>query len=159
MEVRKHAVVELEYELRVSGEVVESTNGEPVSVLCGHGAGLPPGLEEALYGRGPGAFSVALPPERGAGIRAPELVFVASRANFPAGEVLEVGDEFYFEDESGRARPARVMAVEGESVTVDANPRYAGEVLEYRGTIHRVREADPEEIDHGHVHGAGGCHQ
>lgn len=56
------------------------------------------------------------------------------------------------------ARPVavRVVAVEGDQVTVDTNPEYAGKTLVYRGGIHAVREATPEEVDHGHAHGAGG---
>ena len=55
-----------------------------------------------------------------------------------------------------RGRGYRVTAVNGDLVTLDANPKWAGKTLEYSITIHAVREAEPEELEHGHVHGEGG---
>ena len=60
-----------------------------------------------------------------------------------------------------------VIAVEGDTITVDANHPLAGETLTFNVTIRDVRPATPEEIAHGHVHhaaadegccgGGGGC--
>lgn len=159
LKVRRDAVVRLEYVLRVDGEVVDETpEGEPVAVLHGRASGLPPGLESVLEGRGVGPFEARVPPELGAGERDPGLVLIASREDFPPGAVLEAGEEFYFEGEGGEVRPARIVAVEGDRVRVDANPALAGKVLEYTGIIHEVREATPEELEHGHAHGEGGVH-
>ena len=133
-----------------------SNEGEPVKVLVGHAPGLPPGLEGALVGLSPGPFRVTLPPERGAGLHDPGKVSVVGREEFPEGSSLEEGEEFYALDEDGKPTSFRVVAVEGERVTVDANPEYAGETLVYEGVIHNVRDAEPGEIDHGHVHGEGG---
>jgi len=157
LEVRKDTVVTFEYELRVDGEVVDaSPEGEPVTVLVGHAPWLPQGLEGVLVGHVPGPFRVVLPPERGAGVHDPEKVAVVGREEFPEGSALEEGEEFYAQDAGGRPVAVRIVAVEGEEVTVDANPEYAGKTLEYEGVIHAVREATAEEVDHGHVHGEGG---
>ena len=157
MEVRENTVVTFEYELRVDGEVVDaSPEGEPVTVLVRHAYWLPPGLEKALVGRGPGPFEVIVPPDRGAGEHDPGKVSVVRREEFPGGASIEAGEEFHARDEGRRPVAVRVVAVEGDEVTVDANPELAGKELAYWGEIHAVREATAEEVDHGHVHGAGG---
>jgi len=43
-------------------------------------------------------------------------------------------------------------------VTLDANHPLAGQEIEFRATVMDVRPASPEELAHGHVHGAGGHH-
>lgn len=159
MEVWPDAVVRLEYVLRVDGRDIDSSpEGEPVAVLYGHGCMLPPGLEDALVGRASGPFRVLVPPELAAGPYDPEKVTTVGRDDFPPDAVLEVDEEFYARDENGAAVTARITAVEGDMITVDTNPKLAGKTLEYEGVIHNVREATPEEIDHGHVHGEGGVH-
>lgn len=157
MEVRPNTVVSFEYMLRVDGCVEDSTpEGEPVVVLHGHAHALPPGLEDVLLGLAPGPFRICVPPELAAGPHDPVKVVATSRGEFPHDAALEVGEEFYAGDEDGIPVTARVVSVEGERVTVDTNPRFAGKTLEYEGVVHHVREATPEEIDHGHVHGEGG---
>lgn len=156
-EVHRNTVVRFEYVLRIDGEKADSSpDGEPVTVLCGHAPSRPPGLEAALLGRPPGYFRIVLPPERAAGAHDPLKVTTASRGEFPADARVEVGESFYATDEGGIPVTVRVVAVEGDRVTVDSNPEFAGKPLEYEGTIHSVREATPEEVDHGHVHGEGG---
>lgn len=157
MEVRENTVVTFGYELRVDGERVDaSLEGEPVTVLVGNAPWLPLGLEGALFGLSPGPFRVTLPPERAAGTHDPGKVAVVGRGEFPEGSSVEGGEEFHAQDEGGRPVAFRVVAVEGDRVTVDANPELAGKTLGYEGVIHGVREATPEEVEHGHVHGEGG---
>lgn len=158
MNVASNTVVTLEYTLEVEGEEAEATHEEPVSFLYGHSHHLPRGLEAAIHGLPAGPFRRSLPPEEGYGSYQPERVSVADRGDFPSDTALEPGSEFYAQDADGSPVAVRVTSVEGDRVTVDANPRLAGKTLEYRGVIHRVREATPEELDHGHAHGEGGCH-
>lgn len=157
MRVRVNTVVRLEYELQVDGETVDATpEGEPVAVLWGCAHELPAGLEGALEGRPPGPFRTWLSPERTHGPHDPEKVYQASRKDLPPGVTVEVGEGLYLEDEAGTPVGARIVAVDGGWVTVDANPRFAGKTLLYRGMIRGIREATPEEIEHGHAHGVGG---
>lgn len=157
MEIQTNTVVSFEYELRLDGRVVEASHErEPVTVLIGHASWLPPGLEEALVGLSPGSFRVSVPPERAAGVRDPGRVAVVGREEFPDESSVEEGEEFYAQDEGGRPVAFRVVAVQGDRVTVDPNPELAGKTLEYEGVIHGVRRATAEEVDHGHVHGEGG---
>jgi len=46
-----------------------------------------------------------------------------------------------------------VVNVDGEEVTLDANHPLAGETLHFDVKVVDVREATPEELEHGHAHG------
>ncbi len=49
-----------------------------------------------------------------------------------------------------------VTKVDGDDITIDANHPLAGQTLKFDVTIVDVRDATPEELSHGHVHGPGG---
>ena len=51
-----------------------------------------------------------------------------------------------------------VAAVEGDEVTVDGNHPLAGQNLNFDVEVVSIRAASAEELEHGHVHGAGGHH-
>ena len=55
-------------------------------------------------------------------------------------------------------RHVRVVKVGHKFVDVDTNHPLAGQTLTFAIDIASTRDADPEEIAHGHVHGAGGHH-
>ncbi len=157
MKVSPNTVVSIEYVLRARGEVVDSSpEGEKVFFLFGEGHALPSGLENALEGREAGSFRIALSPEDAVGEYDPEKVFAAKRVDFPDDAEIEAGEEFYFEDDDGIPVAARIVSVEGDDVSLDANPELAGKTLEYEGVIHEIRAASEEEVEHGHVHGEGG---
>ena len=44
------------------------------------------------------------------------------------------------------------------NVDVDTNHPLAGMTLTFDVSIETVREPEPEELSHGHVHGEGGHH-
>ena len=50
------------------------------------------------------------------------------------------------------------MAVDAENVTIDGNHPLAGMPLHFDIEVVDVRDASAEEIEHGHIHGAGGHH-
>ncbi|RIH85902.1 FKBP-type peptidyl-prolyl cis-trans isomerase [Calidithermus roseus] len=157
MKVADKTVVQFEYVLRVDGEIADRTHeGETQTILIGHTHGLPAGLEAALMGREVGSFVVSVPPAQGYGEYDASKRLEVHRAELPAD--LEPGALLYAEDEAGNPVSYRVTAVNGDLVTLDANPKWAGKTLEYSITIHKVREAEPGELEHGHVHGEGGVH-
>ena len=153
-------VVHIDYTLRTdNGEVVDTSEGaEPLAYL--HGAGqIVPGLERALAGLGAGAKKdVVVEAADGYGDRDPDGVFGIPRTAFPETAQLEVGASFVGEDEEGNSLPVRVIALEGDTVVVDANHPLAGERLHFHIDVRSVRDATAEELEHGHPHDGDGHH-
>jgi len=157
MQISKHKVVTLDYTLtNDDGEVLDTSKGqEPLAYI--HGTGfMIPGLERALEGKLEGdSLSVTVEPRDGYGERDEELVKVVERSMFGGVEKLEAGMQFQAETEDG-IEVVTVAAVEGDKVTVDGNHPLADAILNFDVQVIGVREANKEEVDHGHVHGAGG---
>lgn len=159
MQIVERCVALFHYTLTdATGKVIDSSAGaEPLAYL--HGSGnIVSGLEKAMTGRVRGdKFEVSVTPEEGYGVRRPELVQVVPRAAFQGVRELKPGMRFQAESERG-PMPVVVTQVEGDEVTVDGNHPLAGETLNFAIEITEVRPASREELDHGHVHGAGGHH-
>jgi len=157
MQISKHKVVTLDYTLtNDDGEVLDTSKGqEPLAYI--HGTGfMIPGLERALEGKSEGdSLSVTVEPRDGYGERDEELVKVVERSMFGGVEKLEAGMQFQAETEDG-IEVVTVAAVEGDKVTVDGNHPLADAILNFDVQVIGVRKANKEEVDHGHVHGAGG---
>ena len=159
MQVAKNAVVTIDYTLtNDAGHVVDSSKGEgrqPLPYIHGMG-GLIPGLEKALEGKNPGdELSVAVPPEEAYGPRDEKLVSSVPKSAF-GNNLITVGAQFRTQDKHGHNQVVTVTKIDAESVTIDANHPLAGATLHFDVTIKEVREATNEELEHGHVHGAGG---
>jgi FKBP-type peptidyl-prolyl cis-trans isomerase SlyD len=153
MNIAKHAVVSIHYTLKDgAGAVIDSSAGnEPLADL--HGIGnLVPGLETALEGKGKGEkLDVTVAPAEGYGPRDDKLVQKVPKRMFEGG--VEVGMRFH-------AGPSVVTVTHiiGDMVTIDANHPLAGQDLHFSVEVMDVRAASEEELEHGHVHGAGGHH-
>jgi FKBP-type peptidyl-prolyl cis-trans isomerase SlyD len=160
MQVAENTVVSFDYTLTdPNGNTLDSSSGrEPLAYL--HGASnIIPGLEAEMAGKSSGdAFKVTIPAASAYGERDEQLVQPVPRQSFPAGAQIEVGQQFQARSPDGQARVVRVVKVDPEQVTVDANHPLAGVPLTFDVQIREVREATAEEIEHGHVHGAGGHH-
>lgn len=159
MQITDRCVVSFHYTLTNDrGEVLDSSDGgEPLAYL--HGCGnIIPGLEKALTGKQAGdKLNVKVRPEEGYGERDERLVQDVPRQAFQGVRDIKPGMSFTAEGEHGPAR-VTVTRVAGDVVTVDGNHPLAGEALTFDVEIASVREASPEELDHGHVHGQGGHH-
>ncbi|GAA0498652.1 peptidylprolyl isomerase [Deinococcus depolymerans] len=154
MNITQDKVVELDYKLTVNGEIVDQSEpGEPLVYLHGH-SNIIPGLEAALEGKGAGeSLQVTVQPEDGYGPRDEENVESLSREDFE--DDIEVGETYYAQAEDGSVIPFTVMDVDGDNVKVDFNPPLAGMVLDFDVTVLAVRDATPEELEHGHAHADG----
>ncbi|MSR62402.1 MAG: peptidylprolyl isomerase [Planctomycetes bacterium] len=159
MKVAKNAVVSIHYTLTApDGQVLDSSSaGEPLAYV--HGLGnLIPGLEARLEGHGKSEpFDVTLAAVDGYGERDERLVQKIERNQLPPSIELELGLELQARGPQGDM-VVSVVAIEGQTVTLDGNHPLAGMELHFVGEIVDVRSASGEELAHGHVHGAGGHH-
>jgi FKBP-type peptidyl-prolyl cis-trans isomerase SlyD len=159
MQAAKDKVVSINYTLTdEQGQTLDSSEGRgPLCYL--HGAGnIIPGLESAIEGKSAGdAFRITVAPEDGYGQHDPELVQPVPRDRFPPGARIEAGLQFQAQTEAG-PRTITVVDVQADSVTIDANHPLAGKPLTFEIEVVEVRDAQAEELRHGHAHGAGGHH-
>ncbi|HQV41345.1 MAG: peptidylprolyl isomerase [Moraxellaceae bacterium] len=159
MQIAKDLVASIEYTLTdAAGAVIDSSVGnEPLAYL--HGAGnIIPGLENALEGKKAGdSLTVTVAPEDGYGEKNDGLIQVVPKDMFQGVDNIEAGMQFHAQTDHGM-QVITVAAVEGDNITVDGNHPLAGQTLKFDVKIIEVRAASEEELEHGHVHGAGGHH-
>ena len=158
MIIERNKVVSIIYTLKDGeGKVIDSNNANNVlSFIQGHG-NIILGLEEALEGKNAGdKLNVSIPPEKGYGVRNEDLLQELELSQF-GKDVPRPGMQFNAQGHHGPFL-VTVTKIEGEAVTVDANHDLAGENLHFEVEITEVRDAQAEELDHGHVHGPDGHH-
>ena len=159
MKVEKNSVVTFDYVLKnPEGEVLDTTEGEePFDYL--HGSeGVLPAVEEALEGAIVGQrLQFVVPCEDAYGERDDELITLVPREEFDDVDDLEVGLQMpaVIDDEECLIT---VLSISDDEVEIEANHPLAGETLHFDITIRTIRAATPEEIEHGHAHGADGHH-
>jgi FKBP-type peptidyl-prolyl cis-trans isomerase SlyD len=137
----------------VNGEVVDTSEGaQPIQFIQGQQQ-IIKGLEDELYGMSVGeSKEVIVGPESGYGEVDPENFAEIPRDQFPSEIPLEPGVELELKDEDGEIIDARIVSVMDEIVRLDFNHPLAGEQLHFQVKVVDLREATPEELDHGHVH-------
>jgi len=154
MKVIEHAVVSIHYVLTDdSGETVDSSEGQdPLTYLHGTDA-LVPGLERELQGKQEGdELTAVITPADGYGEQDDALIQEIPRSAFGDVEELSPGMQFQGGAEGDDPQVFTVTKIEGDQVTVDGNHPMAGKTLNFYVSIENIREATPEELDHGHVH-------
>lgn len=160
MTIAKDSVVRFDYTLTgPDGKVLDSSSGrEPLAYL--HGAGnIIPGLEAELEGKKEGdALKVTIPAAKAYGERDERMVQVVPQSAFQGVPKIEPGMQFQARGPQGQVALVTVTKVEAGNVTVDGNHPLAGLPLTFDVKIVDIRNATAEELDHGHVHGAGGHH-
>ncbi len=159
VEIAADSVVLIHYTLKDdSGAVLDSSaGGEPLAYIQGHG-NLVPGLEKALEGRqGGNTVTVTLSPAEGYGTRDEALVQRVPKRSLQGSGEIRKGMQFQARTDSGM-RVFTVTVVAGDMVTLDGNHPLADQTLHFDVEVVSVRQATTEELEHGHVHGAGGHH-
>ncbi len=157
MQVAKDKVVSFEFKVTdEQGELLDSSEGMGAFPYV-HGNGyLIPGLESAMEGKSPNdSFSVSVPPEVGYGERQEDMIQVIPKDRFE-GMDLEVGMKLEAGYEGG-SRLVTVVGIDDTGVSLDGNHPLAGMTINFDVTITDVRDATPEELQHGHPHMSGGC--
>jgi len=147
--VAANKVISFTYLIRNNAGEICEYRGLPVTYIHGSGSDLFPEIEAALDGCEVGhKATVVLSPEQAFGDRDPDLVFADDIENVPE-ELRYVGAELDAENEQGEVRHFRVINIEGEQLTVDANHPLAGQTLTYEVTITGIRDATREELSSG----------
>ncbi|MDP9014342.1 MAG: peptidylprolyl isomerase [Pseudomonadota bacterium] len=159
MEITADRVVTIHYTLKDDGGTVldSSAGGEPLAYIQGHG-NLVSGLEKALEGKQDGnTLAVVVTPAEGYGERDESLVQRVPKRTLQGAGQIKKGMQFQARTDDGM-RLFTVTAVVGDMVTLDGNHPLADQTLHFDVEVVGVREATTEELEHGHVHGAGGHH-
>lgn len=144
------------------GDTIEdSHHGRPVVYLHGYD-GILSGLQEALSGKQAGdKLTVSLPPEKAYGLRRDNAIQrIAIKHVVNPGKkkiVYKPGTVVSVHTDHG-IREVTVVKAGLKTIDVDTNHPMAGMTLDFEIEVLDVRDATPEEIAHGHVHGEGGHH-
>jgi FKBP-type peptidyl-prolyl cis-trans isomerase SlyD len=157
MQIADNNVVTLHYTVKTADgdDIDSSVDAEPLSFIQGSNYMIA-GLEEALYGKEKGEkFEVTVAPEKAYGERHEQLIQKVPVSMFEGMDV-EVGMSFRATTDGGE-QSVIIIDKDEEHVTVDGNHPLSGHTLTFDVSIEDVREASATEIEHGHVHGAGGC--
>lgn len=159
MKIAKNTVVSVNYKLSDAQDNLIEEGAQPMVYLHGGYENTLPKIEEELDGKEPGYTStIQVEPEDAFGDYDPELVKVEDRKRLP--EPLEVGMQFEGVAEGVDDEPTifTVTDIADDKVVLDGNHPLAGMALRFELSVIDVREATPEEIAHGHVHGEHGHH-
>ena len=167
--VMKDMVVSVHYELKVEkdGQLVTADKSNPSQPLVYiQGAGmLLPDFESNLAGKTTGDkvdFKVSA--EKGYGVRNEEEIVKIPIESFKDKDgnvdtsTVKLGNVLPMMDDQGNQFQGIVCDITDESVVMDFNHPMAGKELNFSVTVVDVRPATKEELEHGHVHGAGGHH-
>lgn len=158
MNIESKKVATIHYTLKNdAGETLDSSRErEPLAYIQGIG-NIIPGLEKALEGKAEGDnVEVTIKPEEGYGERNEQLIQSIPKTQFEQGVDLKPGMQVQGQTEDGRVQVFTITDVADEAVTIDGNHPLAGETLHFNVDVVDVRDAEAEELDHGHVHGPGG---
>lgn len=160
MALKENQVVTINFTLKdEKGNIIETTTKEqPFAFISGNQQILPE-LENNVSGMLIGAKkTIVLEPENAYGLYKDTSIQTVNRTEFPEGTKLEVGMGFIADTPDGRQMPFVIKNVEDENITIDFNHPLAGRTLTFEVELLDMREATPEEIAHGHVHGPGHSH-
>ncbi len=151
--VAKDLVISMDYELSVEGEVVDySEADDPIEFIQGY-ENIIPGLEKAIEGLSLGdSKEVLVKAAEAYGEYDPEGFVEVPKSEFPEDIPLEVGLEISVTNDDGEEMAAFIEEVSLETITLNFNHPLAGKDLNFKIKIVGIREATPEELEHGHVH-------
>ncbi|ALO35725.1 peptidylprolyl isomerase [Colwellia sp. MT41] len=158
MKIAKHNVVVMHYAVSDGeGTLIDSSyDDKPMAIIQGTGY-LIAGLDDALIDHQAGdQFEVALSCQQAYGERNDNYVQKIPRADLAGVEDLSLGTQLRAATDDGE-QTVIVIDVQDDEITVDGNHPLAGLDLSFDVEIIEVRAATADELEHGHVHGEGGC--
>ena len=169
MTIANNKVVTVNYHLSAhveneAPELIEQTSAENPFVFIFGAGQLLPDFEQNLVNKKVGdKFDFNVSPKNGYGLSDAEMVTKIPKeafhvdGEFDSERVIE-GEELMMNDAEGNQLMGLVTEIGDDYVIMDFNHPLADHHLHFIGEILSIREATAEEIDHGHVHGAGGHH-
>ena len=143
-------------------DVVEIVDEKEPMVFIHGLSGLPEAFEQNLLGLSIGdTFDFSISAEDAYGNVDPNAIIELPKSIFQAedqtaDDILQIGNFIPMTDDQGNRMQGLVVSIEGETVTMDFNHPLAEKTLMFQGKILNIREATPDELAHGHVHGEGG---
>ena len=142
MKISKGSQVTLDYELRVDGEVIDSSRERgPLRYEQGRDQ-IIRGLETILEGKEAGEeFEVDISPEDAYGIRDERAVQEIPRSALPETITPEVGLALQAKTKDGQVFQVIIVQVNSESVVIDFNHPLAGKILKFK--IQAVKVESP----------------
>jgi FKBP-type peptidyl-prolyl cis-trans isomerase SlyD len=157
--VQDGKVVVIHYTMRDGDTAIESTRGkEPVAYLHGRNQMIP-GVERALGDQEVGAvLSFVVAPEDSYGARVGSGPQAVPRKEFPRKMNLQEGMPLEIKDSAGNPVRVWITKIQGTRVWIDIDHPLAGRDLTFDVEVIAVRDPLPEELEHGHAHGAHGHH-
>ncbi len=167
MNISQNKVVSLTYELRLGnkmGETVDmADNSAPLVFIYGTGSMLPKFESNLENLKVNDTFEFTLAPEDAYGDLISEAIVDLPLEIFKIDgkldyDMLVVGNSIPMQDNEGHPLEGKIVEVNSENVKMDFNHPLAGKTLHFTGQIIDMREATPEELSHGHVHGPHGHH-
>ena len=163
MKVELNKVVSVTYRLEANPQggtknhIETAGNDQPLVFLFGTG-GLIPAFEENLLGKSVGEkFSFSIDAANAYGdVNTDALVELPIDIFKVDGVVdmslLRTGNMVPMNDHEGNRLDGKVIGINGDSVKMDFNHPLAGHDLHFSGEVIDVRDASPEELQHGHAH-------
>lgn len=138
--IQNGSKVTLDYTLTVDGKVLDSSQGKaPLQYTQGEGK-IIPGLERQLAGLKAGdERDIVIKPEDAYGPTNPAAIKSVPLAKMPKDLKLEPGMVLEGQAADGRSFPARVIAIEGDSVMMDFNHPLAGKILNFKVKVVSVQ--------------------
>jgi peptidylprolyl isomerase len=119
-----------------------SEGGQPLRFKVGSGQVIS-GFDEGVRGMQVGETrEIIITPDQAYGEYHEDLVGVIPREAFPPNVTPVVGLTFELQLESGETLPVRVIDVEGDEVTLDANHPLAGETLHFKIRLVSINDSE-----------------
>ena len=129
--------IKIHYSIKSSdGKTVGvSRKGDPLGFVIGKGKVLK-GLELGVVGLRPGeSRTIHIPPEQGYGHRTSDKIIRVPKKELPTLKDIRIGRTVQYMNESGGMVNFLIVAVDDETVTLDANHPFAGQELIYDVTV------------------------
>jgi FKBP-type peptidyl-prolyl cis-trans isomerase SlyD len=161
MEIQEKRVAVVTYLLKGDdGQVIqEATRENPFAFIHGLGQVLP-AFDAALKGKIAGdTYEFRISADEGYGQYDDSRIEDLDPEIFAGAppEYIVVGATLPMEF-NGHTVFGTITEIRPDAVVMDFNHPLAGKNLHFSGIVIEVRDASPEELAHGHVHGPGGHH-